>query len=54
MRATPVVDEEQFRLLNGFNDIFVSIAGVLLLVGLALVGGALHPAVGATFVAAAG
>ena len=30
-RNTPAVDEEQFRLLTGFNDIFVSIACVLLL-----------------------
>jgi hypothetical protein len=54
MRATPMVDEEQFRLLSGFNDIFVAIAGLLLLVGLAWVGSALHPALGAAFVAAAG
>ena len=26
MRATPAVDEESFRLLTGFNDIFVAIA----------------------------
>ena len=28
-RAAPAVDEEQFRLLTGFNDIFVSVALVL-------------------------
>jgi MFS family permease len=30
-QAAPTVDEEQFRLLTGFNDIFVSIATTLLL-----------------------
>lgn len=55
LRAAPAVDEEQFRLLTGFNDIFVAIAGVLLLVGLAWAGGDLvHPALGGALVAAAG
>jgi hypothetical protein len=31
MRAMPAVDEESFRLLTGFNDIFVSIAALLML-----------------------
>ena len=31
-RSLPAVDEEQFRLITGFNDIFVSIAAVILLV----------------------
>jgi len=31
-RRAPAVDEESFRLLTGFNDIFVSIAAILLLV----------------------
>lgn len=31
-RATSGADEEQFRLVTGFNDIFVAIAGVVLLV----------------------
>jgi len=31
-RATPAVDEEHFRLVNSFNDIFVAIAGILVLV----------------------
>jgi alanyl-tRNA synthetase len=31
-RHTVIPDEEQFRLLTGFNDIFVSIAAVILLV----------------------
>ena len=49
--ATSMVDEENFRLLSGFNDIFVAIAGALLLVGGAWLGSELHPAVGAATVA---
>jgi hypothetical protein len=41
-----VVDEEQFRLLSGFNDIFVSIASVLLLFALAWIGQAIGPRLG--------
>ncbi|MFW2830538.1 hypothetical protein [Sphingomonas sp. ID0503] len=37
-RATPMVDEESFRLLTGFNDIFVSIATILFLVAVAWIG----------------
>ncbi len=37
-RAVPAVDEESFRLLTGFNDIFVSIAAVLLLVAMGWIG----------------
>ena len=37
-RATPVVDEEHFRLLTGFNDIFVAIAAVILLVAVSWIG----------------
>ena len=36
--ATPTVDEEQFRLLTGFNDIFVSIAAAILLFAVAWIG----------------
>lgn len=36
--ASPAVDEENFRLLSGFNDIFVAIAAVLLLSALAWIG----------------
>src|SRR3546814_3284911 len=32
VRAAPGADEESFRLITGFNDIFVSIAAVILLV----------------------
>ena len=52
LRATPMVDEENFRLVTGFNDIFVAIAGVLLLVGAAWIGGEMHPALGGAAVAA--
>ncbi len=37
-REQPVVDEEQFRLITGFNDIFVSIAAVILLVAVGWIG----------------
>ena len=30
-RSTAIPDEEQFRLITGFNDIFVSIAAAILL-----------------------
>lgn len=37
-RSAPAVDEEHFRLLTGFNDIFVSIAAALILVAVAWIG----------------
>ena len=37
-RDLPAVDEEQFRLITGFNDIFVSIAAVILLVAVGWIG----------------
>jgi hypothetical protein len=37
-RGGPAVDEEQFRLLTGFNDIFVSIAAAILLVAVGWIG----------------
>jgi MFS family permease len=37
-RSTPTVDEESFRLLTGFNDIFVGIAAVLILVAVGWIG----------------
>lgn len=52
-RNTPLVDEENFRLLNGFNDIFVVIASGLLLVSLAWLGSLYHPALGALLLAVA-
>ena len=42
-RETPAVDEEHFRLLTGFNDIFVAIAAVILLVAVAWIGHAIPP-----------
>ena len=51
-RASPMVDEENFKLLTGFNDIFVAIAGTLLLVAVAWIGGAITPALGGVAVAA--
>jgi hypothetical protein len=38
-RRTSLVDEESFRLITGFNDIFVSIAAILLLVAVGWIGG---------------
>lgn len=45
-RATPVVDEEHFRLLTGFNDIFVGIAAVILLVAVGWIGYSVGPHIG--------
>lgn len=45
-RATPAVDEEHFRLLTGFNDIFVSVAAVILLVAMAWIGQSIPPVIG--------
>lgn len=50
-RQSPMVDEEQFRLITGFNDIFVSIAAVLFLTGCAWAGGSVAPWLGAALVA---
>lgn len=51
VRATPIVDEEHFRLITGFNDIFVTIAGVLLLTAVGWIGGEIAPALGAAAIA---
>lgn len=53
VHAAPAVDEEHFRLLTGFNDIFVSIAIVLLLVAVGQIGLAIGRPVGGALVAAA-
>ena len=37
-RSTPLVDEESFRLITGFNDIFVTIAAALLLIAVGWIG----------------
>ena len=42
-RQAPATDEEHFRLINSFNDIFVTIAAVLLLVAMGGIGDALMP-----------
>lgn len=51
MRAAPSADEEHFRLITGFNDIFVTIAAVLLLVAAAGIGHAIGPGVPGILVA---
>ncbi|MEP6785710.1 MAG: hypothetical protein ABI898_08205 [Sphingomonadales bacterium] len=49
LRTSPSVDEEHFRLITGFNDIFVSIAIVLLVVAVAWIGQAIRlPLAGAS------
>ncbi|KLI63299.1 hypothetical protein [Aurantiacibacter marinus] len=40
LRQMPVTDEENFRLVNSLNDIFVTIAAILLLVAMAGIGSA--------------
>ncbi|MFZ2997733.1 hypothetical protein [Sphingobium sp.] len=42
LRATPMVDEEHFRLLSGFNDIFVAIASIILLVAVGWLGNSIR------------
>src|ERR671921_577093 len=37
-RSSVIADEEQFRLLTGFNDIFVSIAAAILLFAVGWIG----------------
>lgn len=44
-REAPATDEEHFRLINSFNDIFVTIAAVLLLVAMAGIGQAATPGI---------
>lgn len=39
MRRAPIADEEQFRLVSSFNDIFVAIAGALALFGIIVITG---------------
>ncbi|WP_100642765.1 hypothetical protein [Alteromonas facilis] len=51
-RNTHAVDEENFRLINGFNDIFVVIASALLLASLAWIGYSITPPLGGIAVAA--
>jgi len=51
-KSLPAVDEEHFRLITGFNDIFVVIACVLLLASIAWIGKSFSPAVGGLATAA--
>jgi hypothetical protein len=51
LRHNPAVDEEHFRLVSGFNDIFVAVAGVLMLYGGGWVGGYVSPWLGGFAVA---
>jgi len=41
--AMPLGDEEHFRLITGFNDIFVTIAAVMILVAMAGIGQVFTP-----------
>jgi hypothetical protein len=45
-RPVPSVDEEHFRLLTGFNDIFVGISALILLLAVAWIGQSIPPRVG--------
>jgi hypothetical protein len=45
-RQTPMVDEEQFRLVTSFNDIFVTIASLILLFAVGWIAQALGQALG--------
>ncbi|GAA4761484.1 hypothetical protein GCM10023219_01910 [Stakelama sediminis] len=51
LRAAPAVDEEHFRLLSGFNDIFVAIAIALMLAAVAQIGAIVGPWLGGLGVA---
>jgi hypothetical protein len=50
-RVAPASDEETFRLVNSFNDIFVTIAVVLLLVAMGGIGAAIAPGISGALVA---
>lgn len=45
-RSSPAVDEENFRLITGFNDIFVSIASAILLFAVGWIGQSLGQSMG--------
>jgi hypothetical protein len=51
--AAPIADEENFRLITGFNDIFVSLTVALLLLALAWLGRLISAEFGSAAVAAA-
>lgn len=52
LKKGPAVDEEHFRLVTGFNDIFVVIASLLLLTSMAAIGAASTPWLGPAVVSA--
>src|SRR5881397_1312562 len=45
-RITSIPDEEQFRLITGFNDIFVSIAAAILLFAVGWIGQSIGQTIG--------
>src|SRR6476469_1361908 len=47
-RSTAIPDEEQFRLITGFNDVFVSIAAAILLFAVGWVGQSIGRSAGLT------
>jgi uncharacterized membrane protein YfcA len=47
-RTTPIADEEQFRLITGFNDIFVTIAAAILLFAVGWIGQSIGQSIGLT------
>ena len=47
-QALPLVDEEHFRLISGFNDIFVSIAAAILLFAVGWIGQSIGHSLGLT------
>ncbi|MEK6541217.1 MAG: hypothetical protein AABZ45_03750 [Pseudomonadota bacterium] len=51
-RSTAFADEEHFRLITGFNDIFVSIAAAILIGAVAWIGEAIYTPLAGLFVAA--
>jgi hypothetical protein len=51
-KSAPAIDEEHFRLVTGFNDIFVVIACTLMLGAVAWLGAAVRPWLGALSVSA--
>jgi hypothetical protein len=53
VRQAPPADEESFRLVTSFNDIFVTIAAIILLVAMGGIGNAIAPVVGSVLAAAA-
>ncbi len=50
-KPSPIVDEEHFRLVTGFNDIFVVIACILSLTSVAWIGTVIAPWLGSLFAA---